>query len=199
MGQHASTVRQVRDLSVATGFTRRRSRSRLGVQRRLAGLTGSEKNGKTLGSGRRGAKDPGGEKQIALPELPDAAPRAAPRGIGFFGRSRNESLLGSSNSLSHWRQFQDTHARPSPSLEEPRPAPSSVNTSQSKRQKLPERLRTLSQSSQASNPSSPAERSPGVGVDEPAVDHAMSSALQPSQSGRRKCSRLLLITSLLSH
>ena len=79
---------------------------------------------------------------------------------------------------------------PSPSLGEPKPAPSSVTTSQPKLHQLPERLRALSQSSQASNPSSPAEetnhslRSPGVGVDEPAVRprHEFSFAAQPEWS-----------------
>ena len=46
--------------------------------------------------------------------------------------SRNESFLVS-NLLSHRRQFEDTQAGVSPSVEEPEPAPSLVGKSQSKR------------------------------------------------------------------
>ena len=85
----------------------------------MRGLTGADKKRKFFESGRRG------------PGLPEPAPRAAPQGIGFSRRDRIESILDSSTSVCHRRQFQDTQAGASLSLEEPELAQSSVTTSQS--------------------------------------------------------------------
>ena len=62
----------------------------------MVGRTGSDKQREFFGSGRQ------------APGLPEPAPRAAPRGIGFSRRDRIESILDSSTSVSHRRQFSRT-------------------------------------------------------------------------------------------
>ena len=95
----------------------------------------------TTGSGRRHEKDrllfPEAKSRARLPSCLDLRRGAWRR------RNRHESTLGSSNFLSHRRQFQDTQAASSPSLEELGPVASSVATTQSKRQELLELDRLL--------------------------------------------------------
>ena len=76
-------------------------------------------------------------EQELTTEMADPTPRVAPRGIGFSRRTRNDSLLNSTIILSPRRQFQTAQSRASLAHGvEPEPAPSSTDSSHSKRQKL---------------------------------------------------------------
>ena len=103
--QHASATVGVYDKPAASFFSRRRSRCDDDLRELQA-------------QNRREDPSEASRKRRGRRTI-ESAPRAA---------EVSESMFGPSHSLSHRRQFQDTQSKAPPSLDEPEPAPSSVES-----------------------------------------------------------------------
>ena len=173
---------KVHDISVATGFSGRGSRRRPDIRRRLAGLSASDKKGEHCGSGGCGARR---TLTLRVGDEPDHLPSCLNRrGARHLEALDNVGAIDLNQCWVHRTLVSVLgQAGAPPSLEEP------MRQMLLELRRLPERMRTLSMSSQGNNPSLPAEetndglRLLGTGVDEPVGCNAMDSACAAHPGG----------------